>query len=236
MALGIYKAGQGYWVRILTAVAAGLLVLATAAWAFAESALINLPVARFIVTVEPIDVGSVDTLEGRIEVGDEITLRQFSEEEGEAVDIGTATVDAVEAAQAGDVPQLIVTFAPPALMGEGNSVGFATELARGQFVGAVDRVEGVPIIEQLYVQGLMAGIALFVGLLLIYWLVGLKRVTGEFLIATDGEMRKVTWPSVREVRSSTVTIIIATIILAALLFGIDFLFQTFFTRIGVLQR
>lgn len=34
MALGIYKPGQGYWVRVLSAVGLGALILATAAWAW----------------------------------------------------------------------------------------------------------------------------------------------------------------------------------------------------------
>src|SRR5262245_43670389 len=37
MAIGIYKPGQGYWVRVLTASLLGVLILATSAWIWGQA-------------------------------------------------------------------------------------------------------------------------------------------------------------------------------------------------------
>lgn len=89
--------------------------------------------------------------------------------------------------------------------------------------------------EQVYLQG---GAALAVTLLtawLVYWLVGTSRRSVDFLIATDGEMRKVHWPDAREVRGSTWVVIGVSLIIAAILFVADILFAQFFTLIRVLE-
>lgn len=43
MALGIYKPGQGYWTRVMTAIGAAMLGLAGANWAWSELAAIQTP-------------------------------------------------------------------------------------------------------------------------------------------------------------------------------------------------
>src|SRR4051794_27595210 len=40
---GVYKYGQGYWVRMMTAVLAGIMFLACAAWAWAEVEKVHIP-------------------------------------------------------------------------------------------------------------------------------------------------------------------------------------------------
>ena len=51
MAIGIYKPGQGYWVRVMTAVGAGIIMLATAGWLWKETTAINLPSAAWDMTL-----------------------------------------------------------------------------------------------------------------------------------------------------------------------------------------
>lgn len=68
-----------------------------------------------------------------------------------------------------------------------------------------------------------------------WWLVFSNRGAGDFMIATEGEMKKVSWSSRREVIGSTKVVIMFTILLAALLFLVDLLFQTIFRWIGVLK-
>ena len=43
MALAIYKPGQGYWTRVMSAVFGGVLVLAAAVWLYGQALLIPLP-------------------------------------------------------------------------------------------------------------------------------------------------------------------------------------------------
>ncbi|RMH23432.1 MAG: preprotein translocase subunit SecE [Planctomycetota bacterium] len=43
MAFGIYKQGQGYWTRVMTAIGIGTLGLAGAQWAWQQSAVLDTP-------------------------------------------------------------------------------------------------------------------------------------------------------------------------------------------------
>jgi preprotein translocase SecE subunit len=69
----------------------------------------------------------------------------------------------------------------------------------------------------------------------IYWLVGVRASTAEFLIATDGEMKKVNWSTRKGVIDSTWVVILWSVVLAGGLFVIDGLFAQAFKLIGVLE-
>jgi preprotein translocase subunit SecE len=68
---------------------------------------------------------------------------------------------------------------------------------------------------------------------LIFWMVN-RRKSADFLIATEGEMKKVSWSSRREVVGSTKVVIVTTFIMAALLFGVDILFTFVFRWLGIM--
>jgi preprotein translocase subunit SecE len=57
----------------------------------------------------------------------------------------------------------------------------------------------------------------------------------DFLIATESEMKKVTWSSRKEVWGATKVVIGMVIFLAVGLFCVDFAFTWFFWKIGVLK-
>ena len=63
--------------------------------------------------------------------------------------------------------------------------------------------------------------------LLIFWLVNKPSVT-DFMIAAEGEMKKVSWSSRREIMVSTSIVIVVVIVMAALLGTTDFGFRLFF--------
>ncbi len=71
--------------------------------------------------------------------------------------------------------------------------------------------------------------------LLIYRYVGTKPNTSDFLIATEGEMKKVNWPTRREVFGSTWVVVAFLIITVAILFSADLLFAWIFQSIGILD-
>jgi len=71
--------------------------------------------------------------------------------------------------------------------------------------------------------------------LLTWWLVGTHRPTCDFMIHTEGEMKKVSWSSRKELIGSTKVVILFTVLLAMILFGVDILFMAFFGSIGVLR-
>ena len=86
---------------------------------------------------------------------------------------------------------------------------------------------------------MQAGITLafLVGLgLLTYWVAGVNRKACDFMIATEGEMKKVSWSTRREIIGSTKVVILFTILLAVILFAVDIVFMTFFAWIGVLRE
>jgi len=87
----------------------------------------------------------------------------------------------------------------------------------------------------LYIQaGVSLALIAVCGLLIYRW-VGVKPATCDFLIATEGEMKKVNWPSRNEVIGSTWIVIVFLIAFVSLLLLSDFLFATFFSWIGVLE-
>lgn len=57
----------------------------------------------------------------------------------------------------------------------------------------------------------------------------------DFLIATEGEMRKVNWSTRREVIGATKIVIVTVLLLGFLLFIVDLLFIFFFSAIGVIR-
>ena len=82
---------------------------------------------------------------------------------------------------------------------------------------------GVPVL-------LLAGCGL-----LVFWIAYLNRRSCDFLIATDGEMKKVNWTSKKEIVAATKVVIVVTLITALILFLVDYGFMQFFRWIGVLR-
>ena len=69
--------------------------------------------------------------------------------------------------------------------------------------------------------------------LLVFRLVNRQR-SADFLIATEGEMKKVSWSSRKEIVGSTKVVIVTTLILAVLLFGVDIIFTLAFRFMGII--
>lgn len=232
MAVGIYKQGQGYWVRVLTAIFAGALVLAAAAWAFTQAQAIRLPTPT-----QQIQLGAVrgDAPAVGSTVQFEVQLA------GERVQIGTAVVDAYTDGSAGRAEMMISsvslteeqgTVVPPdSFVRSADGLISGGDPLRAEVASSVPQ----PIFEILYLQAGLAGAIMLVGAVLIYLFVGVKRGPVDFLIATDGEMKKVNWSTRREIRGSTVVVVVASFLLAASIFVVDSGFSRFFRLIGVLE-
>jgi len=62
---------------------------------------------------------------------------------------------------------------------------------------------------------------------LIYWIVN-KPSIADFMIAAEGEMKKVSWSSRQEITVSTIIVIVVVLIMATLLGTTDFGFRLFF--------
>lgn len=232
MGFALYKPGQGYWVRVMTAAFAGALVMAACAWLWSqlEAASTRLiPITSYELALstaegEPVPAGQTIALFG-------------PGPDGVPVEIGTAVVKADNPTSSGGDRLLI---APPTLKRDQNianvrSVGppaASTITRKGVVVGTPTKNSAF---EPLYLQAGGVGVLLILGTVLIYYLVGVKPAISEFLIATDGEMRKVNWSTRKDIIGSTWVVIIWSILLATGLFGVDLAFSAFFRLIGVLQ-
>ncbi len=68
-----------------------------------------------------------------------------------------------------------------------------------------------------------------------WWLSYSSRKSSDFMIATEGEMKKVSWSTRREIIGSTKVVILFTVLLATTLFVVDLGLTSLFRWIGVLK-
>ena len=66
--------------------------------------------------------------------------------------------------------------------------------------------------------------------LLIFWIIN-KPVIADFLIAAEGEIKKVSWSSREDIISSTMVVIGVVIFMSVLLFVADIAFKTFLMEV-----
>ncbi len=66
----------------------------------------------------------------------------------------------------------------------------------------------------------------------VLWLINRVK-SADFLIATEGEMKKVSWSSKKEIIGSTKVVIITTLIMAMILFIVDLSFRLLFLKAGI---
>jgi preprotein translocase SecE subunit len=90
-------------------------------------------------------------------------------------------------------------------------------------------------IEPVLVQAAAVVVLLGVFGWLGYWLIGVKPPVVDFMVATEGEMKKVNWSTRREILGSTWVVIALTVFIAVFCFAFDRAFQLFFTGIDVLE-
>ena len=62
---------------------------------------------------------------------------------------------------------------------------------------------------------------------LIYWIVN-KASIADFMIAAEGEMKKVSWSSKQEITVSTIVVVVVIVVMATLLGTTDIAFKMFF--------
>ncbi len=70
----------------------------------------------------------------------------------------------------------------------------------------------------------------------VWWVAFVSRKSSDFMIATEGEMKKVSWSSRKEIVGSTKVVILFTILFAVFMFAVDVVFQNVFSWIGVLKK
>lgn len=120
--------------------------------------------------------------------------------------------------------------------GQGNMLRWGTAAAGGIIsVAAAMFVQEQLAIFSVTVRTLVPVAVLIVLGVLIFRLVGQSRTVVDFLIATEGEMKKVNWSTRREVFGATRVVIVTVLALGFILFFVDVFFIGFFEAIGVLR-
>ena len=90
-------------------------------------------------------------------------------------------------------------------------------------------------VETVYIQAAAAlAVVLALGLLLYYYLGRNARVV-DFMVATEGEMKKVNWSTRREVLGSTWIVLGLTAFTTVFIGLLDFIFARIFLWMGVLE-
>lgn len=228
MSFGIYKQGQGYWVRTMTAVFVGVLFLVGASWAWKQTENLTLPIKGYVLTLnvtgdQQPDPQSTVLIEriGSRDVVEPIASAQVESVSVSGTGRGVLAINQIEFAQG--------HFAIPSdarVRADSSTINFA-----GQVVGR----ESIELFPRLYVQAAIAGVIILIGTVCLYYLVGIKPRTVDFLVATDGEMKKVNWSTRKEIIGSTQVVIVAAVLIAGILFIIDLAFSNLFKLIGVLE-
>src|SRR5262245_23242568 len=83
----IYKYGQGYWVRMMTAVMAGIMFLACAAWTWAELEKVRIPTPRWTLPL--------DQLSGTPAAGQTVNLLKTTPD-GQTVALASAVIESYQ--------------------------------------------------------------------------------------------------------------------------------------------
>ncbi len=126
--------------------------------------------------------------------------------------------------------------------GQGYWTRMMSSIAAGLliFMGAVwlwDTIAGVRVgnLQTVYVQAGAAVVFITVLAVIGYYLICVHKRFVDFLIATEGEMKKVNWSTRREIMGSTWVVISLTFIIATLIALLDLFYSMIFTTLNVLE-
>lgn len=216
----------------MTAAFVGVLIISAAAWGWGQAGTIRLPARAWTL--------SINNMQGDLSVGDTVELIGYDENaaQPEATRVyGAAIVEEYIPGRGSTGSIVISNFSDNEVRDKAND---AVSISSGpsdapKLTASIRGSTPTPIFPVLYLQAGVAGIIMLGGTLLLYIFVGSKKNTVEFLIATDGEMKKVNWTTYREVKGSTIVVIVATFLIAGFLFVIDLGFSNFFRWVDVLQ-
>lgn len=233
MALGIYKKGQGYWVRVMTTAFALIILAVGCAWLGKSLGAVDLPKVAWTMPVAP-DAGQ-DL--NQLAAGKQVTVVGDPIDPGaRGPDLGTAEVQSLAPAPSGSGRVLTVKHLSLKSTADASQIKSIALASGGPTVATVSgQARGKTAFELLYLQAAGVSVLVVLGAVLVYWFVGVRPKTVDFLIATDGEMKKVNWSTKKDIIGSTKVVILWCVLLVAGLFFVDLAFSTFFRLIGVLQ-
>jgi preprotein translocase subunit SecE len=100
-----------------------------------------------------------------------------------------------------------------------------------------NKLEGITSLNENVKVWVQAGIPAVLFLVLCWAIFKVLNTPkyADFMIATEGEMKKVSWSSRKEIITSTKVVIWTVVVMSLLLVAVDFGFQFLFREIGVLK-
>ncbi|MBX3355824.1 MAG: preprotein translocase subunit SecE [Phycisphaeraceae bacterium] len=124
--------------------------------------------------------------------------------------------------------------------------GYWTRIMSGCGFGLMVLLGAVWLYRQIHDGGgasvTVQYVAFVVGLLFaviggatVYYLIGVKPKTVDFLVATEGEMKKVNWSTRREIVGFTILVLIISFVIATVCALLDVVWAFIMGQAGVLQ-
>ncbi len=212
----------------MTAVVAGVLVLATAVWLFDQMVRVPIPTRHWSILVQ--------AQTGEIASGDTLSFFRRAEDASAAVPTPFASGTLESSSEVGG--GLVLTVIDVEVLDDKyDPINTKFVNSVGGFTGVTTQtsITRVQLFDQVYLKGAVAAVALLAGALIVYFFVALKPGAVDFLISTDGEMKKVNWSTKRDIYRSTLVVIACSLIIASGLFVVDTVFAAFFKFVNVLQ-
>lgn len=240
MAFSIYKSGQGYWTRVLTAIGSGALILACVGWLWSELDGASFAINRAHTLKFSNGIAFDDDPESRLaKLGIELQNSESGPEPS-----ASATVDVVEMNSVAKMGGLLRKdrITKIECKADGKTRSFQIE-DRASLINALKGLElkqpfniwvKRPHDIVLYIQAATAVLILGV-FSLVLWITLNKPKMVDFMIATEAEMKKVNWPSRQEVIGSTIVVICGTFLLVVILFVVNLVFGFIFSKINILE-
>lgn len=209
----------------MTAVFAGMLVLGGAIWLANLSQLIELPKSAWTM--------GLANMTGELAPGTAVTITDDATPAGQ---IGTGVVQTISSRVGTQGTATIGQIQVSAGKYLSDAKAMTWSVSGTSATAGIGSQTGVPIFNPTYLRLGIAIAVIIAGAVLVYWLVGRRMGSVDFLVAVDGEMKKVNWSTKRIIQNSTTVVILASFFIAAALFGIDYILGTFFQLIGVMPK
>jgi preprotein translocase SecE subunit len=234
--LTLFKPGQGYWTRVLSAIGYAVLILSGVAFLWTQLDLIGTRDSR--------SAPASALVAGLAKWGDannQPGLKAASDIRLDAAGKNVVIKDNTQKGKAYTVPlnQFAQTFDPLIIQMKKDemtlplSAGDAVEVKVNASAVEV-RYETFAARNHIYIQSVIAAV-LVIGLGFAGYLVMNRPNIVEFFIATEGEMRKVNWPSRQELIGATWLVICGTFLMAIGIMLVDMGFLGFFKFIKVIE-
>lgn len=242
MALSIYKPGQGFWTRILTAAGVAALVVTGVFWVWSELSVIGTGPA--VASKPRSELAQRLVSWGVANKNPIAALSAIRDVQYTTAPDGSTTftlLDNQNASYTISAPQLQTAWdfrlpseSAVARRSDNTLPRPPYKLTLDGTTILADLPSTFAYTNRLYIQLAVSVFLLAFFALLTWWLLNKPRIV-DFMIATEAEMKKVNWPTRRETFGSTIVVVSGTFMMAVGLWVVDLIFSELFININILH-